>query len=185
MCTGSPYFLMPVFLGGKFFRGGLLPLLVVCVCVGGALGPSPHSQASPWGLQALAPPPVLCWNTEEGWPGSSCTSQAGQSARGLDQGWAWGQLGRLASWGNPEAAEVGHGEGTEATGPRRGRAGAPGVDMPPKPWHLRAQAPESGSNPSSSASWVRGLVSVTASLSLSHISWKMGIIPPFHCTTSG
>lgn len=104
----------------------LLPLLVG----GGAPGPSPRSQASPWGLQALGPPPVLCWNTAEGWQGSSCTSQAGQSARGLDQGWAGGQLGRLASWGNPEAAGVGRGEGTETSGQRRGGAGVVGLRLP-------------------------------------------------------
>lgn len=115
VAQGLPTLSMPLLSGGRFFRGGLLPLLVGGW---GAPRPSPHSQASPWGLQTLVPPPVLCWNTEEGWQGSSCTSQAGQSARGLDQGWAWGQLGRLASWGNPEAAEVGQGEGMEATGQR-------------------------------------------------------------------
>lgn len=118
--AGVPTFSVPLLSGASSSeqRSGLLPLLV-----GGgghkALLPIPGLTLGPPGR---APPPVLCWNTEEGWQGSSCTSQPGQNAKGLDQGWAWGQLGRLASWGNPEAAGVGAGE----------RTGVPWVACPPK-----------------------------------------------------
>lgn len=93
-CGASvPTFSVPLLSGASSSgqgRSGLLPLLV---CVGGhqALVPIPGLTLGP---PSLAPPPVLCWNTEEGWQGSSCTSQPGQSAKGLDQGWAWGQLGK-------------------------------------------------------------------------------------------
>lgn len=126
----------------------------------------PHPGASrPW------PHPLFSAGTEEGWQGSSCTSQAGQGARGLEQGWAPGQLGRLSSWGNPEAVGMGQGEGTEATGQRRGRAGIPWVGTPAKTFKSTGLSSQN-SNPSSPASWLYGLVPATVSLSLFHILEK-------------
>lgn len=101
---GLPTFSGALLMGGRLFWTGKWQASSSPGLRGRASGLSPHFQASLWGLPALATPPVLCcWNTEEGWQGSSCTSQAGRNARGLGQGWARGQPARLSSWGDPEA----------------------------------------------------------------------------------
>lgn len=50
-----------------------------------------------------------------------------------------GETGQLGKSGDSRG---GTGEGTEATGERRGRTGVPWVGTAAKTWHLRAQAPK-------------------------------------------
>lgn len=115
--------------------GGLLPLLVDG---GRASGPSSHFQASLWGLPALATPPVLCWNRGRvaGFQ-LHVPSWAECQEAGLGTGPAVEtvQLGRSGGKG------AGQGEGSEATGQRRGGTGVPWVGTPTEAWHFRAQAP--------------------------------------------
>lgn len=66
---------------------------------GGVLGFSPCVGASPWGLQALAPPPVLCWNRKGG------RVPAARPKLGRVPG-GWSRAGRRASWGDCPAGEI-------------------------------------------------------------------------------
>lgn len=110
--------------------------------------------------------------------------------QGAGPGLGMGPARETGQLGKSGGSRGGTGEGTEATGQRRDRAGTLGVDMPSEAWHLSAQALKSWSDPAHpSAFGMCGLGPLTASLSLSDISWKMGggwvgIIPPLPCTTS-
>lgn len=64
----------------------------------------PHPGASrPW------PRPLFSAGTEEGWQGSSCTSQAGQGARGAGVGLGTGPAGETVQLGKSGGSRDGTG----------------------------------------------------------------------------
>uniref|UniRef100_A0A8C9KAU5 Hypoxia inducible factor 3 subunit alpha n=1 Tax=Panthera tigris altaica TaxID=74533 RepID=A0A8C9KAU5_PANTA len=109
---------MPVFLGGKFFRGGLLPLLVVCVC-GGGTAPQPPFPGLTLGPPGPGPTPCSLLEHRGRVAGFQLHVPSRAECQGAGPGLGMGPAGETGQLGK--------------SGGSRGRGRLEGVD----PWLTR------------------------------------------------